>query len=112
MSFDRQTGKVYRSDNDGKDWTKISADLEKPLEIFDHPFERKTAIILTETKKHWITKDQGKSWDEFKVPEPPSNKYPVLGFNAKKPEYIIYTGMACDGDDIFTVTCAHHVRSL
>jgi hypothetical protein len=69
-----QSGKIWRSEDAGKGW------MEKKelsgLGIIKNPFDNKVAVVLGE-EKHWITFDQGKSWDSFKTEFPPSPEVPV-----------------------------------
>ncbi|KAF2869438.1 vacuolar protein sorting/targeting protein 10 [Massariosphaeria phaeospora] len=64
------TGKVWRSDNAGKDW-KEQKDL-RSVGIVKNPFDRKVAVALGEQSRHWITHDQGETWKAFETEIGPS----------------------------------------
>lgn len=104
---------MYISHNDGASWDKVDAKYENVLDVYDHPFDPKTAFILTKTRTQWKTHDRGKTWEKFEVKFPPSLKYTPLSFNARQPHFVIYTGMSCEEGDFFTgPVCTDHVCAL
>ncbi|KAF7535712.1 hypothetical protein G7Z17_g13159 [Cylindrodendrum hubeiense] len=90
---------IYRSDNAGAGWGPVGGIPEGVAALLVmHPFESKTAFVLTTDSKHYKTTDQGKSWTEFKSGSLPSAFQPeILVFHAGDPNRIIFNGMNCDG---------------
>ncbi|KAH7171050.1 vacuolar protein sorting/targeting protein 10 [Dactylonectria macrodidyma] len=90
---------IYRSDNAGVEWKRV-ADIPEGASalMVMHPFDSKTAFVLTTAKTHYKTTDQGKSWTEFKSGTLASAFQPeILVFHAGDPNRIIFNGMNCDG---------------
>ncbi|KAJ9669353.1 vacuolar protein sorting/targeting protein PEP1 [Coniosporium apollinis] len=100
--FDR--GVVWRSTDAGAKWSVVE-DLAQgePYAVLKHPFNGKLAVALGRKKRHWITKDQGKSWKEFKTDASPKNdpfSLPI-SFHADDPDKILFHG----GDECDFYTC-------
>ncbi|KAA8896294.1 hypothetical protein FN846DRAFT_910817 [Sphaerosporella brunnea] len=105
LAFDSQGSNVYRSDNDGKNWNKISDVEGKAFDIMEHPYNDDRAIIFGEGKTHWVTKDKGKSWKKFDVPLPISFRQSPIAFSAADPNYALYASRECDPGDIYGFSC-------
>jgi photosystem II stability/assembly factor-like uncharacterized protein len=89
---------VYRSDNAGEDWEKVTAAPEgKVRGVTMHPFDPKRAYIITTEKTHWRTKDRGEHWEEFATDAVASIFQDPLSFHAGDPDRIIFNGMDCTG---------------
>ncbi|KAF2467591.1 vacuolar protein sorting/targeting protein 10 [Lindgomyces ingoldianus] len=69
LSFEFDTGRIWRSKDSGKKWEQ-NKDIQT-LGILKNPFNNKVAIAVGQTK-HYITYDQGESWNEFDTEFPPS----------------------------------------
>jgi len=54
------------------------------------------AFILTAETTHYRTMNKGETWSSFKTPLPPSLSANTLGFNAKKWDWILFTGQKCE----------------
>ena len=83
-------GNVLRSDNTGADFARVG-DVPEHLawDVYLHPYDRKTAYIWGKQDKHYVTHDQGNSWQEFLVEGyPPMNRSP-FSFHAGDPRRII-----------------------
>ena len=59
-----ESGRIWRSEDAGKGW-KQEKELNG-LGIIKSPYDNKVATVLGETK-HWITYDQGKTWNVFET---------------------------------------------
>jgi hypothetical protein len=90
-------GIVYRSTDAGVKWKQIKDIGEGKIgEVFPHPYSPQTAIAVGDKTTHWISKDRGETWEEFKT------KYPVvrgrpLSFHADDPDRIIISTADCRG---------------
>lgn len=99
---------VYRSENAGVDWEKVSdVPYGKMLQMTMHPYDNKKAYIITDEKSHWMTKDRGKNWDKFDTDWQASWFREALIFHAGDPDRIIFHGMECTG-----IFCEELVRSF
>lgn len=98
------TGKIWRSHDAGKGWKHIK-DLQG-LGIIKSPFDNKVALVLSE-KKHWITYDQGETWDSFETELPPSPGGPV-GWHALNNKKIMINEI----ENCFTAPCLGRVGLL
>ncbi|KAG9594118.1 signal sequence binding protein, partial [Aureobasidium melanogenum] len=86
---DIKPGIVYRSTDAGVKWKAVKEITEgKIATVFAHPYDPKAAIAIGQDKTHWITKDRGESWTEFKTQFEVSNGR-ALSFHADDPDRII-----------------------
>jgi photosystem II stability/assembly factor-like uncharacterized protein len=85
LATELETGVVWRSSDAGKKWKK--QDIRTAL-VLKNPFDKKVAIALGDTT-HYITYDQGKTWDEFKTKYSFSYGQPV-SFHATDNKKILY----------------------
>ncbi|KAF1842661.1 vacuolar protein sorting/targeting protein 10 [Cucurbitaria berberidis CBS 394.84] len=92
-----ETGKIWRSHDAGKGWKQLK-DLHG-LGILKNPYDNKVALVLSE-KKHWITYDQGETWDAFKTDHPPTPNGPV-GWHAQDNKKILINEI----ENCFTAPC-------
>lgn len=97
-----ETGNIWRSHDAGKGWKHVK-DLSG-LGIIKNPYDNKVALVLGESK-HWVTFDQGESWQEFRTEFPPSPQNPV-GWHARDNKKI----MIHEIEDCFTSPCLGRVR--
>ena len=96
---DLEPGIVYRSTDAGVKWKAIRDIPEGQVgEVFPHPYDNKVAIAIGIDKTHWITKDQGDSWSDFKTEYPVARGRP-LSFHAGDADRIIITTLDCVGFD-------------
>lgn len=91
---------TYRSGDAGVTWSPVTG-VEKGdvLEVLKHPYNNQVALILGLNKVHWITKDQGKSWNEFTVKDPPTLARPAISFHATDPDRMLFLTASCLGFD-------------
>lgn len=102
LSLEDQSKIVWRSDDDGATWKSIEKiPVEKVLDIYPHPFDKKKAYVLTLGREHFVTSDQGKSWQKFETEWPPSLQRNPLSHHATKHNYVLYTGMKCIQDEVW-----------
>ncbi|PWN28461.1 Oligoxyloglucan reducing end-specific cellobiohydrolase [Jaminaea rosea] len=99
LYHDTLRGNVYRSEDEGKAWKQVSGPPGgSAYMLVEHPYDKRMAFILSSGKSHWRSADRGKTWQEFKTPEPPAVRAgPPLEFNADEKHYdfIIFTGKKC-----------------
>lgn len=91
-------GAVYRSEDAGESWKTVrEIPAEEAVEVLRHPFNDKVAITIGLEKKHWITKDQGKTWSSFETKFNPVMGRSPISWHATDPDRIIYMGADCRG---------------
>ncbi|EMC93590.1 hypothetical protein BAUCODRAFT_26843 [Baudoinia panamericana UAMH 10762] len=89
---------AYRSDDAGVTWKPLNGPEKGDiLEITRHPYNNQVAVVLGFEKVHWITKDQGKTWTEFTVPEQPTLARSPVVYHASDPNRIILLTATCFG---------------
>ena len=100
LSLEDHSGIVWRSHNDGETWEPVEKTRgKKVFDIYPHPFDKNKAYALTLGREHFMTSDQGKSWQKFETKWPPSLQRNPLSHHAQKHNYVLYTGMECFQDD-------------
>ncbi|PMD41536.1 Oligoxyloglucan reducing end-specific cellobiohydrolase [Hyaloscypha variabilis F] len=67
------------------------------LELAMHPFDKKRAYIITNTKSHYKTDDRGNTWEEFTVDNLVTLFREPLNFNGGDSDRIIFNAMDCTG---------------
>lgn len=79
----------------GQKWKAVEGEgMEQAvLLVLPHPYDAQRAYALGVRDQHWITTDQGKSWQSFKVPFPPSSR--PLSFNGWDPSKVVFMGADC-----------------
>lgn len=55
--------------------------------------------MITTGLTHWRTLNRGVSWQSFNVPIPPTFGMNALGYNARRWDWIIYTGIKCEDQE-------------
>lgn len=98
LAFDPKNGvgDILRSDDDGKTWDEVPEVKGKAVSMNEHPFDNQRAIVFTDKKEHWVTKDKGKSWKKFEVELALSLHQSPIAFNSKNSDYALYSGTECD----------------
>lgn len=107
---------LYRSDDAGKSWNKLS-DVPDIAYFVSHPYEHSTAFALSEGTTHYKTDDRGKSWTKFDSGSRPSKfQREILAFHASDPKRIIFNGMDCeifcDEESVYTLDGFKSVKML
>ncbi|QIW97150.1 hypothetical protein AMS68_002668 [Peltaster fructicola] len=92
---DLDTNKVWQSTDGGNEWETI-ADVEDAVIVEKHPVDRNVAVILTGNTKHYITKDQGKTWTSFKLPSEVNYMGRAISFHAGDSDRILIQGVECE----------------
>lgn len=90
---------IYRLDDETNKWKQVEGIPDGYASMLvRHPFEKKTAYVLTQDTKHFKTTDRGKTWSQFSSGTYPSPYQPrVLVFHADDPDRVIFNGIRCDG---------------
>lgn len=85
-------GTAWQSSNEGYTWQHLAHD-EKVVAFYMHRFSPDRAYLITDKKKFYFTTDTGKSWYHLETPVVPNIfGVPVLSFNPKDSDTLIYTG--------------------
>ena len=109
LVFDPKGGDVWRSENDGKDWKQVPEVKGRAFDIMEHQFNKEKAIVFTQGKEHWATKDKGASWTKFEVELPVSIRQPAVVLNSNNTNYALYSGRECSPNDFFGTSCRDKV---
>ncbi|GAA5963481.1 hypothetical protein JCM3765_006251 [Sporobolomyces pararoseus] len=99
LYFDQIGKNVLRSPDEGKNWKLVEGvPSNSALLLLEHPFDNSIAFILTSGTTHYRTMNKGENWLSFKTPLPPSlsSSTNTLTFNAKKWDWILFTGSKCE----------------
>ncbi|KAF2724918.1 glycosyl hydrolase [Polychaeton citri CBS 116435] len=106
---DRGTG--YISFDGGFEWQSFK-DVDKGgvAAIFKHPYHDKTAVAVGNETKHWITKDQGRSWDSFETEMPVALTPSSIAFHGSDPNHIIFMGAFCKWGRMACTFSAYYTR--
>lgn len=93
---DREAGIVFRSEDAGKIWNTVK-DIEEggASDVQRHPFDNQIAYVLGKEKRHWITKDQGKSWTKFETEASPSPFKEPLNFHVGDSDKVLLHTQEC-----------------
>ena len=94
LLHDRENGKVYISEDGGKDWTP-EKQIKKAVDAFPHPYHNNIAYVIDVEKHIWITYDRGKSWDRRKTHIEPLVS--PLSFHATNSRKLLFRGQECPG---------------
>ena len=90
---------MYLSEDEGKSWKLADGPTKgDAYMLVPHPHDVKQAYILSAQRTHWRTTNRGKTWQQFKTPEPPAVRAGApLEFHAdpKHWDHIIFTGKKC-----------------
>ncbi|KAI5949738.1 VPS10 [Candida theae] len=103
--------KAFISFDDGKSFEQVKGIEDKVVSIQFDPFVKDRAFILTMTKTHFVTNDQGKSWSKFTsdVYDFDGNglaSVPKLEFNAADPNLLLMSNYQCP-DENYNHKCEH-----
>ncbi|KAF2459950.1 glycosyl hydrolase [Lineolata rhizophorae] len=106
---DRDHGILHRSTAAGNAWEVVTDIPEGEVwEVFMHPYDRETAIVVGKAMDNWITHDQGATWRKFTTPETGSVSEPLI-FHAGDPKRIIFNAyelcgfFTCMGNSYYTL---------
>ncbi|KAJ2868715.1 vacuolar protein sorting/targeting protein PEP1, partial [Coemansia erecta] len=97
LGIDRTNGKVHKSSDSGAHWELVAEiPAGKAARLYAHPFEPKIAYALSADTEHWVTRDEGKTWQAFSSPLPPtSSGERPLSFHADRTGWIMFIGERC-----------------
>lgn len=98
LAYDSRVGELHRSIDAGEHWKAVK-DIPRGrvAELWQHPYDRNKAYVLSGGHRHWYTHDRGETWTPFKTAATPSLSRPPLSFHAGDSDKIIYLGIACHG---------------
>ncbi|OQO04227.1 hypothetical protein B0A48_10838 [Cryoendolithus antarcticus] len=89
---------TYRSDDAGIKWAPLSGVAKgETLELLKNQNDPHVAVVIGTDKTHWITKDQGKSWDEFETEFSATMRRPAIAFHASDPDRMLFEAAECTG---------------
>lgn len=95
---DRDAGNIHRSTDAGESWGLVDGISDgQAWDLWRHPFDNKVAYILGLKHTHWVTKNQGESWTEFKIDATPTLFRPPLSFHAGDSNKVMFHGQSCRG---------------
>jgi hypothetical protein len=99
LAHSKDTLTVWRSANAGADWTKVNGQDQAghAWDLWPHPFDNRRAYMLGSNEDHWMTTDQGKSWQKFQTLSAPSVFRAPLAFHGRDPKKVIWNGEKCVG---------------
>lgn len=93
-------GIIYRSTDAGATWQKANGVSEgESLEVIPHPYNNQVAVLLGTKLKHWITKDQGRSWESFTTQHMPVLGPNTISYHAQDANKIVLMTSSCTGLD-------------
>ena len=99
LVLEQHVGVLWRSKNAGKDWEKASGVGREVASFWLHPSDNKKAYALSTGHKHWVTTDQGESWDSFELPVdnamPSQVRFP-LSFHAGNSAKVVFNAQICE----------------
>lgn len=96
LGLDAYDGKVYRSTNAGEDWKVVNDNHpDDAWDVVPHPWDRSRAYIIGVEHTHWMTKDQGQTWQKFETDATPDHFRPSLTFHGRDPKKVIFQGHSC-----------------
>ena len=94
------TRTTYRSDDAGVKWKKLDGvDDGQVLEVLKHPYDNQVAVVIGLEGKHWITKNQGKSWKKWDGKYAPTLARMPIAFHATDPDRMLFMTAECSGFD-------------
>ncbi|KAI8333656.1 hypothetical protein BC941DRAFT_473408 [Chlamydoabsidia padenii] len=94
--LDGNSHSLYRSENHGQEWNKIS-DIDGQAQfLYEHPYDSEKAYVLGSHRQHWKTEDRGKTWISFETPVEPATSSQHLSFHAQRTNYVLFTGFQCN----------------
>ena len=105
--------KLWISHDDGKLFEEVSATKDQHVVSFQiDPFLKDRAFVLTNTKTHFYTENQGKSWKKFDAPiyelkENGMASVPSIEFNAADSNLLIISNYQCPDSGKYSHRCEH-----
>lgn len=98
---DISTETLYRSFDGGEKFEMVEGEdgdmKNQVITIWPHPFDKKKAYVLGRNGRHWITTDQGKTFDAFEIDALPSLRHFPLSFHGWDSGKVIFHGDMCLG---------------
>lgn len=96
---------LLRSQDDGKNWEKVLDDVQN---FYIDKIKKDRVFAFSAKSTHYVSNDQGKSWDTFKVEIDPNLNYEV-NVNSKNTDEVLLAFIECDKEgncknDVFYTT--------
>ncbi|KAG0798808.1 hypothetical protein G6F22_003854 [Rhizopus arrhizus] len=87
-----QVGELWRSGNQGVDWTRVLENEGIIHNVILHEFDNNRAYAILQDGIYF-TEDQGQTWHPIKVPAPPSERVPqTLDFHPVQKDWLLFIG--------------------
>ncbi|EAL84891.1 vacuolar protein sorting/targeting protein PEP1 [Aspergillus fumigatus] len=94
-------GNLFRSFDGGKAWEQVDGPdgkMKKAVRsIWQHPFDKNKAYALGANRRHWVTKDQAKTWESFEVDGYAAAQHEPLIFHGWDSAKVIFQSDECMG---------------
>ena len=98
---DLLTGDLHRSFDGGEVFGVVEGKdgemKNQVIAVWPHRFDKNKAYVLGKAGTHWITTDQGKTFQSFKIDAPPSLRNFPLSFHGWDSRKMIFHGELCFG---------------
>lgn len=98
---DTSAGSVYRSFDGGEEWEVVEGEdgsmVGQVAGLFQHPYDKDRAYALGSSGRHWITKNQAKTWDAIDIDVLPTPFHSPLSFHGWDSKKVIFEGQDCTG---------------
>jgi photosystem II stability/assembly factor-like uncharacterized protein len=109
---------TWRSEDAGASWAPVKGpEKGDTLELLKHPYNNDVALVLSNDRVHWISQDQGKTWESFEVPVTPTRARPAVSFHGTDPARMLFhtadcIGFSCDERVYYTLDSFNTVEEL
>ncbi|KZF23780.1 vacuolar protein sorting protein [Xylona heveae TC161] len=98
LIHDAEASNVFRSSDAGASWDRLKDVPENGAwKLIKHPYDNKIAYVFGIDTDHWITRDQGETWQKFSTESPPSLSSPLVSFHAADSSRVLYHASDCEG---------------
>jgi Sortilin, neurotensin receptor 3,/Sortilin, neurotensin receptor 3, C-terminal len=98
LLLDADKGAVQRSPDGGATWKAVDQiPAGAAWDIYEHPFDTKRGLVISEMDAHYITEDSGETWRAFNLADgwtPNIFEVPVA-FHAEDPNKMIFQAQKC-----------------
>jgi hypothetical protein len=99
LFYDSQSKVVHLSFDGGLEWDVVKDEAGEMAGAVGgvqiHPFDNKKAYILGLYGIHWVTTDQGVTWNSFELPVSPTSIATPLRFHGQDSQKVIIHGAQC-----------------
>lgn len=99
LLYDAKAKAVHLSFDGGLEWKVVNDEAGEMAGAVGfvqmHPFDNRKAYMLGMRGIHWVTTDQGKTWNPFELPVSPTSLPAPLRFHGKDSKKVIIHGAMC-----------------